>query len=184
MTGRPDIETPKFDSTILATSQQNPLLILIGLQTKSFSLLWRGTKDGFAASTFHSLCDNKGSTLTVVKTTTGYIQGAYASVSWRSSNSYLTDSSAFVFSLTNVNNVPMKLAVTNPGSAVYDYSAYGPVFGAFDLVICNNANTVSNNNMRPAAYQLPNGLFAESGGNWLLGNYLFKVAEIEVFLVT
>ena len=32
-----------------------------------FSLLYRASVDGFAASSFHSKCDNKGKTLTIVK---------------------------------------------------------------------------------------------------------------------
>ncbi len=68
---------------------------------KKLNLLWRGTRDGFEASKFHSLCDDKANTLTVVKTTTGCIFGGYTSVPWSSVGGYKPDSKAFLFSLKN-----------------------------------------------------------------------------------
>jgi len=34
-------------------------------------LLYRGTKDGFSASVFHSKCDGKGATIILIKSKTG-----------------------------------------------------------------------------------------------------------------
>jgi hypothetical protein len=45
------------------------------------SLCWRATRDGWAASTFHSKCDNKKPTVTLVKVGS-YIFGGYATKSW------------------------------------------------------------------------------------------------------
>ena len=42
---------------------------------------WRASVDGWAASTFHSRCDNKGPTVTIVKVGS-YIFGGYTSHSW------------------------------------------------------------------------------------------------------
>jgi hypothetical protein len=44
-------------------------------------LCWRATRDGWAASTFHSNCDNKKPTVTLVKVGR-YIFGGYATESW------------------------------------------------------------------------------------------------------
>ena len=49
----------------------------------SWSLCWRATKDGWAASTFHSQCDNKGPTVTIVRVG-DYVFGGYSDVSWDS----------------------------------------------------------------------------------------------------
>jgi len=174
-----------FDSTILSTTQQTSLRNLIGFQTKSLSLLWRGTRDGFAASTFHSLCNNKGSTLTVFKATSGYIAGGYASVSWTSYGSYVVDSNAFLFTLTNPSNMPMKLALTSSGNALYDYAPYGPTFGGgHDMHISDASNTNTNSYCYSHSYILPNGNYGYAGGSFMLGAGNFQVAEIEVFLVT
>jgi len=80
------------------------MLSLIGFDStpaKKFTLLCRGTRDGFEASTFHSKCDGKPNTLTVVKTTTDCIFGGYTSVPWSSVGGYKPDSKAFLFSLKN-----------------------------------------------------------------------------------
>ena len=42
---------------------------------------WRASVDGWAASTFHSRCDGKGPTVTIIRVGS-YIFGGYASVSW------------------------------------------------------------------------------------------------------
>ena len=53
------------------------------VQSKSsyWKQCWRASVDGWAGSTFHSGCDNKGPTVTIIKVGQ-YIFGGYASVSW------------------------------------------------------------------------------------------------------
>ena len=48
---------------------------------------WRASVDGWAASTFHSRCDSKGPTVTIIKVGK-YIFGGYTSVSWGKWASY------------------------------------------------------------------------------------------------
>ena len=43
---------------------------------------WRASVDGWAASTFHSHCDNKGPTVTIIRVGGKYIFGGYTSLSW------------------------------------------------------------------------------------------------------
>ena len=43
---------------------------------------WRASVDGWAASTFHSRCDNKGPTVTIIRVGGKYIFGGYTSLSW------------------------------------------------------------------------------------------------------
>ena len=42
---------------------------------------WRASADGWASTTFHSLCDNKGPTVTIIRVGK-YIFGGYTSTSW------------------------------------------------------------------------------------------------------
>ena len=42
---------------------------------------WRASVDGWAASTFHSRCDSKGPTVTIIRVGR-YIFGGYTSISW------------------------------------------------------------------------------------------------------
>jgi hypothetical protein len=174
----------KFDSKILSTTLQTSLLNLIGFQAKSFSLQWRGTRDGFAASTFHSRCDYSGSTLTVFKTTTGYIAGGYVAVSWASRGGYFSDSNAFLFTLTNPSNMPLKLAVTDSNRALFDIPEFGPTFGyGYDLYISDASNTNANSYISSYSYSYPNGNSGSNSGLFMLGASHFQVAEVEVFVV-
>ncbi len=43
----------KMDSAIMSAAQQISFLTLSGFENKLFSLLWRGSRDGFDAETFH-----------------------------------------------------------------------------------------------------------------------------------
>ena len=67
------------------------------LGEKQLQLLFRMTRDGFMEMDFHKLCDNKGPTVTILKTSTGKRFGGYTSVSWESLDigKYKADSSAF-----------------------------------------------------------------------------------------
>ena len=49
-----------------------------------WELCWRKSRDGWDMNKFHSLCDEKGPTITIVKVG-NYIFGGYTSLSWRMS---------------------------------------------------------------------------------------------------
>jgi hypothetical protein len=160
---------------------------LIGFETKKFPLLWRATRDGFQAAKFHSLCDGKANTLTVINSTTGYIFGGYASLAWSSTTSYKNDPTAFMFTLTNPSDTPLKIQQKSSTSlySVYSSSTLGPCFGqGGDLRVLDMSNT-GNNYCSLLSYKLPNGLTGFAGGKWIYGGTTdyFKATEVEVFLV-
>ena len=47
---------------------------------------WRAKTDGWAASTFHSKCDGKGPTVTIIQVGS-YVFGGYTGASWSSPGS-------------------------------------------------------------------------------------------------
>ena len=51
-------------------------------------LIFRASRDGFAAEAFHSKCDNKGPTVTIVKSGE-YIFGGFAEASWSSTCKFI-----------------------------------------------------------------------------------------------
>ena len=51
------------------------------LQQKKMKLCYRASENGWAASTFHSFCDNKGPTVVLVKSGS-YVFGGYANEQW------------------------------------------------------------------------------------------------------
>jgi hypothetical protein len=96
-----------------------------------WSLIYRASRDGRSAEAFHSKCDNKAKTLTVVKSTDGYIFGGYAEQAWDSSNQFKFDPNAVLFSLVNPFSRPA--FIWNSESikdikGIYCYSSYGPTF--------------------------------------------------------
>jgi hypothetical protein len=58
------------------------------LNCQKWSLLYRGSRDGFRASNFHSHCDNKPITLTIIKSTSGNIFGGFTSAHWNQDDSW------------------------------------------------------------------------------------------------
>ncbi|CAH3143472.1 unnamed protein product, partial [Pocillopora meandrina] len=50
-------------------------------QSSCWKRCWRASVDGWASTTFHSKCDNKGPTLTIIHVGL-YIFGGYTSTSW------------------------------------------------------------------------------------------------------
>ena len=51
-------------------------------ESSKWKRCWRASVDGWAASTFHSGCDNKGPTVTIIRVGGKYIFGGYTNVSW------------------------------------------------------------------------------------------------------
>ena len=70
-----------FESVILSANDNVTLKSWIGCDSFTAKLCWRATRDGWSASTFHSNCDNKKPTVTVVKVDQ-YVFGGYATESW------------------------------------------------------------------------------------------------------
>ena len=54
-----------------------------GMKRRRLGLLYRASRDGFAAECFHSRCDNNGPTVTIVKSGE-YIFGGFTTQSWTS----------------------------------------------------------------------------------------------------
>ena len=157
---------------------------LIGFSSKSFELLYRGTRDGFAASVFHSKCDGIKSTLIVIKETNGYVFGGYTSVTWDSSLSgYKPDSEAFIYTFLNPNNSPLKLPIITVTYGICNNPSYGPTFGGgHDILVTDNSNMNSNNYLNGHSYT--SGYSGSSLGVFFKGgSYNFMTAEIEVFRV-
>ena len=96
-------------------------------------LLYRATKDGDLASTFHKKCDNIKGTLTLVKTKKGFIFGGCTEESWDGS-CYKKDDKSFCFSL-DLNKI-YKNKKTNYG--IRCLSDHGPIFGNYIFAIYNN----------------------------------------------
>jgi hypothetical protein len=152
-------------------------------------LAYRASRDGWGVSAFHSKCDDKGPTLTVIKTSEGYVFGGYSHHSWTGSGSYKQSFLPFLFSLKCCAGLPptkMKLKRgQNHQYATFCHSCYGPTFGSGnDLRVGSNIKDLTSGyTILNHSYDIPPGetstfLTGKDG----VGNK-FQVAEIEVFKV-
>lgn len=140
-------------------------------------LLYSASRDGFTAATFHRLCDNKGKTLTVIRSPQNYIFGGFADVSWDSSNTY-KNANNWLFTLSNPSNSPMHYYCSGITNAMYCNASYGPTFGAgHDLYVATTMNSGTCN--FPSSYSDT----TARGSNTFTGSSNFQISEIEVYLI-
>lgn len=98
---------------------------------KKYTILYKASRDGCCATTFHNRCNNRGPTVTLLYNTYDSVFGGYTSVSWRSVGGYQTDVKAFLFRLYNYANwSPAKMPVRNSSYSIYDVASSGPTFGS------------------------------------------------------
>ena len=175
-----------IDSTIVSTDKLNKDLVeLCKLSDKEFKLLYRATIDGFGASDFHGKCDNQPRTLTIIKTTKGYIFGGYTSIAWNDIGGYKRDDNAFVFSLVNASSLPLLIPVeVGDKHAIGCYVECGPIFGGgSDLRIAANSN-INEQSKSDLGYSFKLAHFAfqsTEARSFLAGGFNFQTVEIEVY---
>ena len=141
-----------YESNIIT---KNEIPLLIGWLPKHPSKIIKifDTKqDTHNAGAFHQKCDNKGTTVVLVKTNSNNRFGGYTSESQgRSSEAYAYDSSAFLFSF----DTKKKYNVNTPNYAIYCNATFGPTFGnGHDLHISNYGPQNNNNYTNGMAYPL------------------------------
>ncbi|XP_032226134.1 uncharacterized protein LOC5501963 [Nematostella vectensis] len=151
--------------------------------TSSWRRCWHASSDGWAASKFRFLCEDKGPTVTIVEVGQ-YVFGGYADKPWTGCNCRVSSSKAFLFTLYNTQGYKpdkMLLKSTPDTSAIGDFSSAGPDFGrGSDLVIANNANSNRLSYTFPHSYHLPSGCTLNTclAGS---GSLYFTPSDVEVF---
>eukprot|EP01118_Nematostelium_gracile_P000999 TRINITY_DN10_c0_g1_i3.p1 TRINITY_DN10_c0_g1~~TRINITY_DN10_c0_g1_i3.p1 ORF type:complete len:316 (-),score=77.81 TRINITY_DN10_c0_g1_i3:123-953(-) len=172
-----------FDSVIAAV-YASILRTWIGSH-KVAHLIHRGTRDGFSASQMRARINNQGETITIVRSTNGYIFGGYNPLPWNGSGSYTTCSSAWLFSLGGVYGSVQVFGNGGGTNHIYNDNGYGPTFGSnHDLYIANgcNGNNSSYTNISNSRFLFPPQVgnqphFLNGGTN------SFQVSEIEIYAV-
>ncbi|CAJ0913540.1 18591_t:CDS:2 [Entrophospora sp. SA101] len=107
-----------------------------------WNLLFRASRDGFTSGDFHSKCDNKGSSIVLIKMR-GHPQiiGGYNPVGWYTSRcGYHPTEDSFIFSMNfdennNFDKCCKLNRVKNSNFAIYHDPSRGPTFGYPDLSI-------------------------------------------------
>lgn len=137
--------------TFLSFKEDFDLLNLLSNELpkiKGISLLYKASEHNFSTNIFHQLCDNKGATLTVIKSNHGHIFGGYTSKSWSSKFGFVSDKNAFLFLFkTEDRNIKSQCPLIfklrkDPDFAIMNHPRYGPTFGSND--ICIHTDTEGN----------------------------------------
>ena len=137
-------------------------------------LLYSTAVADFNSMSFHRLCNGKGPTLTVVKSSNGKRFGGYASVSWENRQQYVRDDNAFLFSLDLKKCFKKKVK----NSSLYDHTDYGPTFGeGHDLYISNECKS------KNTSYCNGPNTYSEANIKDLSGDKNFGVDDYEVYSV-
>jgi hypothetical protein len=174
---------PPIDSKIISAIP--PIFSVFG--DKTFRLLYRGSRDGFGASHFHSRCNGHPNVITLISTKNNCIFGGYSPLAWqsRNHNTSSADSSltSFVFTIKNPHNMPARIFKQKQvANAINDYSSSGPAYGnPVDFYVADqcHASTSSYSNLGQV-YVNDTGI---PGDQVLTGSHYFTVEEIEVFEV-
>jgi hypothetical protein len=172
--GPPSPPPGRFESLIVSDF----LDIFAEFRGKRFSLLWRGSRDGFGVRDFHSRCDGHANSLTVILDTKGNVFGGFTPANWDSSRYWKADDSlrSFLFTLKNPHNIPARrfaLKAEEKSQAIWCDSEWGPCFG--DIGVSDNSSGATSLGI---AYTNDTGLDAMTV---FTGSYNFQVKEIEVF---
>ena len=164
---------------------------------RKFHLLFKASDHNFCNRKFHALCDNKGATITIIKTNHGNIFGGYTSKSWstpKSNHAWSKDQNAFLFliksedeSIQNECPIILKIKKNRADHAVLHKGDLGPTFGA-DIIIRSECNKPSK-----AIYSFYHRIYEHGilhkkkflcGGNYSDKDHLlFQILDYQVFKV-
>ena len=115
------------------------------------------SENGSKCEDFHKYCNNKGPTLTLVKTTKNQVFGGFTPLDWKNEGGEINDKSSqsFIFSLNLMKKFDM---INKGGKAIRCLKNEGPDFGDEDFSLLQNmrkgrtfanksCNYLSNNNL-------------------------------------
>lgn len=112
-------------------------------QIRSWSLLYRASRDSFSTDKFHSICDERAHLFALFEDVDGNVFGGYTAHGWRSRGDLVADPHAFLVTLRNPFNVPpTRFSVEPSKGALFHSTRTGPQFG-LDIQVGSTAGFVS-----------------------------------------
>eukprot|EP00026_Physarum_polycephalum_P009941 Phypoly_transcript_10080.p1 GENE.Phypoly_transcript_10080~~Phypoly_transcript_10080.p1 ORF type:complete len:401 (+),score=76.55 Phypoly_transcript_10080:70-1203(+) len=176
----PTPEAVTIPNSLLTAASES---FLTWLPVRTFSLVYKATRDGFSKVDFHRICDNKGPTVTLILTDKGHLFGGYAPISWgRTFEGYDTHPECFLFTLSNPHNIPPTQYKLRQGNAYGLRNGQHVSFGwCGDIRIADeNAHLTTDSCSNFARSFIDT---TGKGNATFTGEHKFKVLEIEVYLV-
>jgi len=143
-------------------------------RTRKWKLVFKGTKDGMTASAFHEKANNKGPTITIIRSKAGKIFGGFMPDAWTSRGGYINTKNSWIFSLTAKGKYEMNDPSTYAQYGGYDNSGYGPTWGGGHDIYLAADFTGNSNYCNRHSYNF-------TDNTTLTGGYNFQVEEVEVF---
>jgi hypothetical protein len=171
---------PQIESNIIKESSEMYILhdwLKEDGSDGDLELLHRSSRDGATGQNFHSKCDSKGRTITIIETTEGGVVGGYTNTAWKSNGGYTGANKAFLFAISGFGlSSPIKMKLLNARSYAICNSSDGPTFG--------NGSGYCDLRVGSTSVTLYTGNAYERGSEQLSINHTFSIKEMEVFQVT
>lgn len=143
-------------------------------------LKYQASEHEFGSSDFHSKCDGVRRILLFVVSEIGCIFGGFSSKPFSSKEEWVTDTTAFIFSLVTASNndtAEILVYVNESGkNAIFSSASFGPTYGVGpDLYICSDSNSKPDSHSVLSSYSSDSSNLNHfdrkfvSGSNWKIG---------------
>ena len=171
---------------MLQEEQKQQLLEWVGI-AKQWKIILQTDPDlnVYTGKAFHNACDGKGENLGVIRSKQGgYLFGWWTPKSWQSrgkepnDNAFISDTSTFIFTLTNPAGVPAKYMIKKHQYALYDHVNKGPTLGFSDIEVSGDVSSDLSYTDFPNSYEDTTG----RGEETFTGHLNFIVDDMEVFI--
>ena len=143
-------------------------------------LLYKMSRDGNKFATFHKLCDNKGKTLILIKSSEGFVIGGFTPLDWNTISLWKNNNDTFLFSLTN--KKIYKKTGDNRAS-IYCYEDFGPWFPYIGL----RKDGKEEMNNGKFLYRIGDDIYFENINDIIPNDKKdrnFKVEEVEIYKIS
>eukprot|EP01118_Nematostelium_gracile_P006872 TRINITY_DN2219_c0_g1_i6.p1 TRINITY_DN2219_c0_g1~~TRINITY_DN2219_c0_g1_i6.p1 ORF type:complete len:268 (+),score=31.46 TRINITY_DN2219_c0_g1_i6:60-863(+) len=170
-----------FQDSNIASVHAQTLRTWIG-ESRYAYLVYRGSRDGFKTTAMKARIKHHGETITIVKSTNGFIFGGYSPISWANRNLFIASPAAWLFSLGGIHG-SIQLQSHGKDMHIYDHQSYGPTFGInHDLHIAEDCN-MNNRSYTNVGSSFVKPSFVANAFFLNGGTQNFQVAEIEVYAI-
>ena len=175
------VEKLSENSAIVTHPDQETFIRGLFAKKMDLGLLFRASRDGFSAKSFHQACDNRGPTLCLFKSEKNKIFGGFADKSWFSNICFKLSKGAFLFSVDNKKKLKL---FRNHDKALFFNKNYGPCFGE-DIIIGDKADEPKScRSFVGRSYETCDGYFESlEAQKSLTGFPVFSLIDYEVYVV-